>query len=51
MKKRIDRPHGPASSGKTFADRTSRWHALGAALAQATGTHTTLVDQLLVDRR
>ena len=47
----VDLPAGSAASGETTADWKSRWQALGAAVAQSTGTHRTLVDQLYTDRR
>jgi len=46
-----DVPTEPAISGEATADWKARWQALGAAVAQSTGTDTTLVDQLRADRR
>lgn len=44
-------PANPPSSGTATADWQSRWQALGAAIAQSTGTDAALVDQLRADRR
>lgn len=46
-----DVPAESTNRGETTADWKSRWQALGAAVAESTGTHTTLVDQLRADRR
>ena len=46
-----DAPAESPSSGEATADWKSRWQALGAALAESTGTEATLVDQLRADRR
>ncbi len=47
----VDLPAGSAAGGATTADWKARWQALGAAVAQSTGAHSTLVDQLYTDRR
>lgn len=44
-------PAESANSAKPNADWKYRWQALGAALAEATATDATLVDQLRADRR
>ncbi len=47
-----DLPAQPAERrGETSADWKFRWQALGAAVAQSTGTDTALIDQLRADRR
>jgi len=46
-----DVPAKPADGGETSADWKSRWQALGAAVAQVTGTDTALIVQRRADRR
>jgi len=46
-----DVPAEPVRSGQTTADWKYRWRALGAAVAESSGTEATLVDQLRADRR
>ena len=43
-------PSEPSSRGAATADWKYRWQALGLAVAESTGTDTTLVDQLRADR-